>query len=143
MTTPMNVYGELAAEYGGIDPDDDSAVIRFFEKDVYALPEYYRHIIIQKLFDSIELEAAGDIDISQLTSEIVPLLNSDDYPPADEHPDFYKMPPCKTDVIRKRPKSIISLAHPISGILTYAATKIYKLEHVIFMLLKKNKKDNK
>jgi len=54
MTTPMNVYKELAIQYGDIDPEDSEAVNHFFETDVYKLSEETRQTIIDALFSRMD-----------------------------------------------------------------------------------------
>jgi len=52
MTTPMHVYEELAAQYGNVDANDSDAVNRFFETEIYELPEETRLAIIEMSFQS-------------------------------------------------------------------------------------------
>jgi len=82
MATPMSAYEELAIEYGSIDTQDPNAVNRFFESDVYALPEETRLTIIEKLFAKMEEASLVDV-IPEIADEHVPFPNPSDYRRAD------------------------------------------------------------
>ena len=82
MATPMSLYEELAIEYGNIDTEDPNAVNRFYESDVYALPEETRLTIIETLFAKREEITRVDV-IPKIVDEQVPFPNPRDYQRAD------------------------------------------------------------
>jgi len=79
MTTPMNVYTELAIKYGNIDADDLSAVHRFFEIEVYKLPEKSRLEIVDALFSRMDESPSPEILQDTLVDEYVPLPDPANY----------------------------------------------------------------
>lgn len=50
MATPMHVFAELAAKYGHVDPENEEAVLLFFEEQVLKLPENIQVAIGEELF---------------------------------------------------------------------------------------------
>jgi len=82
MTTPMNVYRELAIQYGDIDADDPNAVNRFFESGVYSLDDKTRLTILESLFSRMDDVAALD-EIPEILDEQVPLPDPANYQRAD------------------------------------------------------------
>lgn len=83
MTTPMNVYKELAMQYGDINTDDPKAINRFFESDVYELPEETRLSIIDALFARMDEMPEPSQFIDMAEDEDVPPPNPANYQRAD------------------------------------------------------------
>ena len=84
MTTPMNVYAKLAAEYGGVDVTDKDAVNDFFETGVYELSEEVRMEIIEKLFAGMDSNDELTPEDLEINMDDVPLPNPSNYKRRDE-----------------------------------------------------------
>ena len=58
MTTPMSEYAKIAAQYGGVDPEDAEAVDEWFGTGLADLPVEKQQEIVEKLI-GITQEALG------------------------------------------------------------------------------------
>jgi len=131
MTTPMSVYEDLAIQYGNIKTDDPDAVNRFFETDVYALPEEIRLRIIASLFN-FQNEELPQGNIPDLPHENIPLPDPAHYQRADS-----KRRTCRSDRALNMKSGILwtsksKYKHAISGFVARLTKIIWRIENRLF-----------
>jgi len=131
MTTPMSVYKDLAIQYGNINTDDPDAVNRFFETDVYALPEEIRLRIIRSLFKHLNDDGSEE-NIPEIPHENIPLPDPANYQRADS-----KRRTCRSDRALNMKSGILwtsksKYKHAISDFVARLTKMIWRIENRLF-----------
>lgn len=80
MPTPTDVFVQIAATYGGVDPEDLMAVQRWYQDGLPQLPEATIDEILANLLGAED--QAPDTACSASHPEDTPLRRLDDSPPA-------------------------------------------------------------
>jgi len=131
MTTPMSVYEDLAIQYGNIKTDDPDAVNRFFETDVYALPEEIRLRIIASLFNHPDDKLPQE-NIPERPHENIPLPDPAHYQRADRKRRSRRSDRAlnmKSGSLRvPKPK----YKHAVSGFVARLTKMIWRIENRLF-----------
>ena len=80
MSTPIHVFAELAAKYGGVDAGDIDAVQHWYEQDLPALPRNTIEDILEELLKQERHE--DTVESTRAYPKQAPLPTLDQAPPA-------------------------------------------------------------
>ncbi len=81
MPTPTDIFIEIAARHGGVDPEDLLAVQRWYEHELERLPEETIDMILDELLRNEGTPPRGDLQ--RCYPDDAPLPKLDGCPPAE------------------------------------------------------------
>jgi hypothetical protein len=140
----MEIYTEIAVKYGEINTDDPNAVNRFFENDVYLLPEKTRLKIIDALLSQVGEISQGNV--AKMEHEEVPFPDPGNYVRADSQPKLAEIPNGLSSINVDNKllagmdalKAESTVHHAISALLVKLAGRVRRFENIFHARLHRN-----